>query len=233
MFIKINVGSVEGKDQKMVSMEMVGYGYKPSLSVKLIGSTVVIPINIPLKRLSIEFPDGLNSIAFDCLEKGPFRCGSGNTAYLDTEDRFSLELLLAWWDNGKLLVKAVESMSGNELSKFNHFTKSGRSIMVFDTVGKIAYFCGQPPEARDSEWKYKSLSGNNILRYITKWLTMEQLNELVTDEQAKRDELEDLKSKITKLTARLLDLESENKKLKNEVAALDTRDHTQYRSQAL
>jgi len=220
MSIKINVNNVEGNNQKMVSMEMVGWGYKSSLSVKLIGSTVVIPINIPVQTLSIEFPDGLHSMAFDFFEKGPFECGSGHTTYLDGKDRFSLELLLTWWDNGKLLVKAVENMSGNELSKFNHFIKSGTGITVLDGEKKTVYFLGQLSEERDSGWTYKSVSGNDILKYITKRMTMEELDTLVTLTQAKRDELYDLKCEMVECATELVDLKNENKKLKDGVSDL-------------
>jgi len=170
-----------------------GWGSGPH--IKLIGSTFpIVPAGTIVDKLSVKVPDGLQGITFFCKVEEPRRMGSGKTAYLDHTPQISASVLLSWEDDGKLIVKADEDMSASELGKFNSFVRSDADVLVVDSERKIAYISDLlPRKAVDSAWTYKSVPMEAILEYITKKLTMEQLDGRATSEQQARDELRELR----------------------------------------
>jgi hypothetical protein len=110
-------------------------------------------------------------------------------------------VLLSWEeDDGKLIVKADDNMSAAELAKFNSFVRSDSDILVVNTEHKIAYVSDLLPRKNvDPAWTYKSVSMDAILEYITKKLTMEELDERATSEQRMRDEMLELRGQNRRL----------------------------------
>jgi len=180
-------------------------GYGPGPHIKLTGSTFpIVPAGTIVDKLSVKVPDGLQGIAFFCRVEEPQRRGSGKTAYLDYTPQLSTSVLLIWEeDDGKLIVKADKDMSASELARFNSFIRSDVDVFVVDSERKIAYSSFLPNKAVDPTWTYKSVSVEAILYYITKKLTMEQLDERVTSEQRARDKVQELRE-----TNRFLDNEN-------------------------
>lgn len=179
-----------------------GWGSGPH--IKLIGSTFpIVPAGTIVDKLSVKVPDGLQGVAFFCKVEEPRRMGGGKTAYLDHTPRLSASVLLSWEEgNDKLIVKADKDMSASELAKFNSFVRSDADVLVVDSERKIAYVSDLlPRKAVDPAWAYKSVSMEAILEYITKKLTMEQLDERATSEQRARDELRELRDQNRRLEA--------------------------------
>ena len=120
--------------------------------------------------------------------------GSGKTAYLDHTPQISASVLLSWEENSKPIVKADKDMSASELAQFNPFVRSDADVLVVDSERTIVYMSDLlPHKAADSAWTYKFVPMKAILEYITKKLTMEQLDERATSEQKARDELSELR----------------------------------------
>lgn len=198
--------------------------------IKLTGATFpIVPSGTIVDKLSIRLPEGLHALAFSCRVEGPHRMGSGKMAYLDNTPYISASVLLVWEEDDKLIVKADRNVSAAELAKFNPFTRSDADILVVDTEHKIVYistpFCGSV----DPEWTYKSVSMKAILKYITKKLTMEQLDERATSEQEARDELRELRDQkcglqnlVDYLTVKVERLETENNLIEKQRAATNT-----------
>lgn len=194
-------------------------GWGPGPHVKLIGATFpVVPTGTVVDKLALKVPEGLHALAFFCRVEGPHRMGSGKTTYLDHNPKISSSVLLAWEEDGKLLVKADDDMKAPELSKFNPFVRSDADVLVVDADRKIAYVSDLlPRKAVDPAWTYKSVSVEAILEYITKKLTMEELDQRATSEQQARDELKEAKGNlrvqantIDHLTAKVDGLERDN-----------------------
>ena len=203
--------------EKTVSL-WVYSGWNTGSYIKLIGSTFpVVPIGTIVEKLSIKVPEGLHSLAFFCRAEGPHQMGSGKTAYLDSKPHLSASLLLSWKDDGKLFVKDDKNMSAGELAKFNSFVRSDVDIFVVNTEKKIAYvsdlLCHK---IVDPAWTYKSVSMEALLEYITKKLTMEQLDERATSEQRAIDGLRDLRDVVDKMSREMSLSVKENDFLKKQ-----------------
>lgn len=186
-----------------------GWGSGPY--IKLIGATFsVVPVGTIVDKLSIKVPEGLHALAFFCRVAGPHQIGSGKMAYLDHNTKVSSSVLLIWENDGKVFVKADDDMTAQELSRFNSFVRSDTDILVVDAERKIAYISDLlPRKAVDSTWTYKSVSMEAILEYITKKITMEQLDERATSEQWARDELQELQENLAWAEARLAECQKE------------------------
>lgn len=191
--------------------------------VKLIGATFsVVPIGTVVDKLSIKVPEGLHALAFFCEAKGPHWMGSRKATYLDLNLKLSSKVLLVWEDNGKIIVKADHEMKAPELSRFNPFVCSDTDISVVDADRKIAYVSDLlPRKAVDPAWTYKSVSTNVILEYITKRLTMGELDERATSEQRARDELQELQVENLGLRDLVKRLEAKVGELKNEIYSIE------------
>ncbi len=207
--------SVEGRTASV----NVQSGWGPGPHIKLIGATFpIVPTGTIVDKLSTKVPEGLHALAFCCRVKGPHCMGSGRMTYLDYNLKVSSSVLLAWEDEGKVLVKADDDMKAPELSRFNSFTRSDADILVIDAERKIAYVSDLlPRKAVDPAWTYKSVSMDAILEYITKKLTMEELDQRATSEQQARDELRELRGQnrvlqdsVDHLTAKANELETDN-----------------------
>lgn len=170
-----------------------GYGSGPY--IKLIGSTFpIVPAGTVVDKLSVKVPDGLQGVAFFCKVEEPRRVGSGKTAYLDLTPRLSTSVLLIWEEDDKLIVKADKDMSESELARFNPFVRSYVDLLVVDLDRKIVYVLDLlPRKAVDPMWTYKSISMEAILDYITKRLTLEELDQRANFEQRACDELMQLR----------------------------------------
>ncbi len=183
--------SVEGRTAGV----NVHSGWGPGPHVKLIGATFpIVPTGTIVDKLSTKVPEGLHALAFFCRVEGPHRMGSGKATYLDHNPKVSSSVLLAWEDEGKMFVKADDDMKAPELSRFNSFTRSDADILVIDAERKIAYVSDLlPRKTADSAWTYKSVPMEVILEYITKKLTMEELDQRAISEQRARDGLQELR----------------------------------------
>lgn len=176
-------------------------GWNSDSHVKLMGATYpIVPAGTIVSKLSIKPPKGLQGIAFFCKVEEPRRMGSGKTAYLDDTPQLSASVLLSWEEGDKLIVKADEDMSASELAKFNSFVRLDVDVLVTDTNRKIAYVSNLPAHAlTDLMWTYKSVAMEAILQYITKKLTLEDLDQRATAEQHARDELVKLRKEGRRL----------------------------------
>lgn len=194
MYSQINVA-----DKTATLKVYSGWGSGPH--VKLIGSTYpIVPAGTVVDKLSMKVPDGLHAVAFFCRVDEPRRMGSGKTAYLDRTPCISSSVLLSWEEDGKLIIKADKDISATELAKFNPFVRSDTDILVTDTDHKVAYVSNTlPHSAVDPVWTYKFVSTDAILEYITKKLTLEELNDKATSEQQAYDELQELRDKAAEL----------------------------------
>ena len=219
--------SVEGRTAGV----NVHSGWGPGPHVKMIGATFpVVPTGTIVDKLSTKVPEGLHALAFLCRVEGPHRMGSGKTTYLDHNPKISSSVLLAWEDDGKVIVKADDDMKAPELSKFNPFVRSDADILVVDAERKIAYVSDLlPRKAVDPSWTYKSVSMDSILEYITKKLTVEELDQRATSEQQARDELRELRGQnrvlqnsVEHLTAKANGFETDNKFLEERRATAVT-----------
>ena len=177
--------------------------------IKLFATTFsVIPSLMDIKRISIAFPLGLHVIVFSYEP-------------IHRDKVTFIKTFLSWYDDsGKLFLKLVDDMSDDELGLFNKFETSDKEIFVCDQERKIAYVVSLD-QATDNAWTYKVVSIGTLLMYITKKLTMDDLDKLATTEQAKRDELYDLKCEMVECATELVDLENENKKLKDKVLVVN------------
>ena len=194
-------------------------GCGPGHHVMLIGATFpVVPTGTVVDKLALKVPEGLQALAFFCKVEGPHRMGSGKATYLDHNPKISSSVLLAWEEEGKLLVKADDDMKAPELSKFNPFVRSDADVLVVDADRKIAYVSDLlPRKTVDLSWTYKTVSMDAILDYITKKLNMEELDQRATSEQQARDELRELRGQnralqnsVDHLTAKANGLETDN-----------------------
>ncbi|HEV8666598.1 MAG TPA: hypothetical protein VN665_01980 [Candidatus Paceibacterota bacterium] len=193
--------SVEGRTAGV----NVHSGWGPGPHVKLIGATFpIVPTGTVVDKLSTKVPEGLHALAFFCRVEGPHRMGSGKATYLDHNPKLSSSVLLAWEDDGKVMVKADDDMKAPELTRFNSFVRSDADILVVDADRKIAYVSDLlPRKAVDLAWTYKSVSMDAILEYITKKLTMEELDQRATSEQQARDELRELRGTVDRMSGEL------------------------------
>ncbi len=148
----------------------------------LAGSTLkTCPVATVVKQLSIPVPvdDGLHAIA---------------VFEYNQEDSC---LILGWKENNKTVLKSDVDLSITELSKFNPFLRSKVDILVSNTDLKIVYlFNPSRLKNTDPTWTYRPVSMNLILQYITKRITMEELDKQATPKQEKRDELSELHGQI-------------------------------------
>ena len=170
-----------------------GWGSGPH--VKLIGSTYpIVPVGTIVDKLSVKVPDGLNAIAFFCRVTEPRRIGSGKTAYLDHTPIESTSILFSWEKDGKFFIKAKEDMAVAELSQFNPFLVSDTDILVVDSDRKSAYTTNTHGNGKDPAWNYKLVSMDTLLMYITKALSLAELDEHATSERLVHDELLELRN---------------------------------------
>lgn len=199
-------------------------GWGEGQHVKLAGATFsVVPTGTFVERLSIEVPDGLHALAFFCRVEGPHRMGSGPTAYLEHNPKLSSKMLLAWRDDDKVILKADDDLTASELSKFNAFVRSGTDILVVDPERKTAYVSALlPRDAVDPSWTYKLVSMDAILEYITRKLTMEELDGRATSEQRNRDELQELRGRNRDLQHSVDVLQSSHNLLEEQCATAKT-----------
>jgi hypothetical protein len=176
-------------------------GWGPGPHIKLTGATFpVVPAGTIVEKLSFRVPDGLHGLAFFCKVDEPQRKGSGKTAYLDYTPQLSCSVLLSWEEDDKLIVKADKDMATAELARFNPFVRSEADVLVVDTNRKIAYVSNVlPRNAVDPMWMYKSVAMDTILEYITKRLTMQELDQRAASEQQARDELLELRDTVAHL----------------------------------
>lgn len=218
MYSQINV---EGK----VATIHVCSGWGSSGYVKLVGSTFpIVPAGTIVDKLSANVPDGLHATAFYCRVDGPRRMGSGKTAYLDDTPLISNSVLLGWEEDDKSFIRADKDMSAAELARFNSFVRSDTDVLVVDTDRRIVY---APDSMRsnnlDPMWTYKSVSMNTILEYITKKLTLEELDQRATSEQRARDELREIKEELGRMRAKVIWADTRHKELKTRVLDLEVR----------
>lgn len=196
-------------------------GEGPGPHITLLGATFpVVPAGTIVHKLSVKIPSGLHSLAFLCRVDEPQRKGSRGTAYQDHTPVLSTCLLLCWEDNSKLFVKSDREMTAAELAKFNSFVRSDANILVVDTDRKIAYVSNAlPRNTIDSTWTYKVVATGAILEYITKKLTMEELDQRVISEQRARDELRELHGRFNRMYDELGRMHKDNESLDKQLAA--------------
>jgi hypothetical protein len=170
-----------------------GWGFGPN--VRLTGSTYpTIPVGMIVERLSVEVPSGLQAIAFFCNTTEPRRVGSGSSAYTDRTPILSASVLLSWEEDDKLIIKADQDMSASELARFNGFVRTSTDVFVTDVDHKIVYTSKVlEHDPADPTWIYKSVQMNSILEYVTKKLTMEELDQRAESEQQVLDEMQGLR----------------------------------------
>ncbi|PCI28577.1 hypothetical protein COB55_03720 [Candidatus Wolfebacteria bacterium] len=186
-------------DNKKLIVHVFGWTNNEG-SVWLRGSTFpFVPVGTIVKRLSMDVPEGdLHGMLFYCEVSGPRRMGSGKTAYLDNTTQISSNLLLCWREGDKLVVKCDEDMSASELDRFSSFTRTNTSILVTDAGNQTVYISVEPAEYI-SGWTYKMVSMDSILKYITKKLTMEELDKQAVSEKKAQDRLEFLEKENSTL----------------------------------
>jgi hypothetical protein len=168
--------------------------------IKLIGQTfAVLPLETSVDRLSFMVPEGLHALAFFSKDKGPHQIRSGMTTYLDHETKFDSCMLLAWEEDGKVIVKADNTMAPKELLRFNAFVRSGADILIVDSEHRTVYFPFLSDVKAERNWTYKGVSMDSILEYITRNLTLDELDERAISEQKLRDEIVILSQRVASL----------------------------------
>jgi len=180
-----------------------GHGYGPH--VTLLGATYpIVPFGTVVDKFSVAVPSGLNAALFLCQVTEPRRMGSGRTAYLDSTPLISTSILLGWEDDGKVFVKCDKDMSVAEFNRFNPFVRSDATIVVLDREQRVAYFpdCFSQ-KTNDPDWTYKTVLVKDLLAYITKEITLEELDARATAQAEKRDQLEWMRSRLEDSECRL------------------------------
>lgn len=183
------------EEDKSVSLHVCsGWGAGPH--VRLAGATFpVAPAGTIVDKLTFGIPPGLNAATFFCRVNEPRRKGSGRTAYLDTTPLTSSCVLLSWLqDDGKVIAKPDEKMSAKELMMFNPFIRSDVDVIVINAERKISYSSGIP-KVTDPGWTHKAVAMDHLLAYITKRITLEELEAFSVAEQKACDELAVLQAK--------------------------------------
>ena len=176
---------------KRVNLNVQGFF---TSETRFVGATFpVVPVGTVVEKLVFDTPDGLHTLVFFSQFDGNIERGSGKTQRLEHVSNAETHLGLFWDEGGKTVAKSASDMSAGELDRFNSFILSSADILVMNALGRIVYsWSPTKVNAIDPDWTYKSVSIDSMLAYITKRLTLEELDSLAESEQEARDELAEL-----------------------------------------
>jgi hypothetical protein len=177
--------------RKSVLGEVVSVrGVHDNSVVTLEGATFPsVPLGTNVEMLALRVPEGLHALAL--LEE-----------QRDRPEDTQINLLLSWQEGDKRFVKDDSEMSAREIARFNPFVRSTRDILVINPEQGIVY-CSDlegHKESADPAWVHAFISAEEILLYITKRLTLNELDERVVSEIRVQDELKKLRDENSQLS---------------------------------